>query len=193
MKWQTSGSILAAQLAIEHGWAINLGGGFHHASQLKAEGFCLLADISLIIKYLWKYRNPDLKFMIIDLDAHQGNGYAIDKSILLSKERDQIYIFDLYNKDIFPNNAFAKLAINEHIEISSDIQDDEYITLLKKNLACAFNEYKPDLIIYNAGTDVLNGDPLGNMNLTITGVIDRDQIVFEHAKTNNIPIVMLTR
>ncbi|UMM35370.1 hypothetical protein L5515_008026 [Caenorhabditis briggsae] len=29
---QAGGSVLAANLALKHGWAINVGGGFHHAS-----------------------------------------------------------------------------------------------------------------------------------------------------------------
>jgi histone deacetylase 11 len=72
MKWQVAGSILAAKQALEHGWSINIGGGFHHASVHKAEGFCFFADISLIMKILWNTVNDKLKFMIIDLDAHQG-------------------------------------------------------------------------------------------------------------------------
>jgi histone deacetylase 11 len=73
LKWQTAGSILAAKEALEHGWSINIGGGFHHASAHKAEGFCFFADISLIMKILWNTVSDKLKFMIIDLDAHQGS------------------------------------------------------------------------------------------------------------------------
>jgi histone deacetylase 11 len=72
LKWQTAGSILAAKEALEHGWSINIGGGFHHAYAYRAQGFCFFADISLIIKILWNTVNDKLKFMIIDLDAHQG-------------------------------------------------------------------------------------------------------------------------
>lgn len=31
MRYMVGGTMLAAALAIEHGWAINLGGGMHHA------------------------------------------------------------------------------------------------------------------------------------------------------------------
>lgn len=71
-KWQTSGSILAASEALKIGWAINIGGGFHHASTHRAEGFCFIADISLIMKILWNTVDENLKFFIIDLDAYQG-------------------------------------------------------------------------------------------------------------------------
>src|SRR5580765_6971180 len=32
MRWAVGGTVLACRLALEHGMAINLGGGFHHAS-----------------------------------------------------------------------------------------------------------------------------------------------------------------
>jgi len=48
---QAGGSILAAKLAKERGWAINVGGGFHHCSADKGGGFCVYADISLCIQY----------------------------------------------------------------------------------------------------------------------------------------------
>ena len=38
----------------------------------------MFADITLIIRYLWREVNQSIKFMIIDCDAHQGNGYARD-------------------------------------------------------------------------------------------------------------------
>jgi hypothetical protein len=31
LRYQTAGTILAAGLAVQRGWAINLGGGFHHS------------------------------------------------------------------------------------------------------------------------------------------------------------------
>lgn len=48
---QVGGSILAAKLAKERGWAINVGGGFHHCSAEKGGGFCVYADITLCIQY----------------------------------------------------------------------------------------------------------------------------------------------
>ena len=45
------------------------------------------------------------------------------------------------------------------------------IFMLKDDFYCrhvpgALNEFKPDLIVYNAGTDILDGDPLGNLMIT---------------------------
>ncbi len=55
------------------------------------------------------------------------------------------------------------------------------------------NEFKPDLIIYNAGTDILVNDPLGKLDISPDGIKLRDEIVFKTAKSYKISIVMLTR
>ena len=36
----------AAKIAVQRGWAINLGGGFHHCSANRGGGFCAYADIN---------------------------------------------------------------------------------------------------------------------------------------------------
>jgi len=40
----------AGKLAKDRGWAINIGGGFHHCSSSEGGGFCIYADISLCVK-----------------------------------------------------------------------------------------------------------------------------------------------
>lgn len=47
-------------------------------------------------------------------------------------------------------------------------------------------------MVYNAGTDILDGDPLGLLSVSAQGIITRDEIVFKRARLNRIPIVMLT-
>ena len=56
----------------------------------------------------------------------------------------------------------------------------------------AFREFKPDFVIYNAGTDCMCGDPLGRLNITEDGIIARDELVFRHCyQDKKVPIVML--
>ncbi|XP_050672960.1 histone deacetylase 11 [Leptidea sinapis] len=186
MRLQTGGSILAGKLALERGWAINIGGGFHHCSSTKGGGFCPYADITLLIKFLVMYRSVQ-NVMIVDLDAHQGNGY----------ERDflgvpEVYIMDMYNKYIYPKDEKAKGAIRRKIELNNRVEDLEYMVKLRQNLKAALKEFKPDILVYNAGTDILDDDPLGHMHISDIGIIKRDEFVFEMCKAHKIPIVMLT-
>ncbi|XP_077181718.1 histone deacetylase 11 isoform X4 [Paroedura picta] len=187
LRTQTGGTIMAGKLAIERGWAINVGGGFHHCSSDKGGGFCAYADITLTIKFLFERIEGVSKATIIDLDAHQGNGHERD-----FMEDSRVYIMDVYNRYIYPGDGFAKRAIKRKIELDWGTEDTEYLQKVKTHVEGAVNEVKPDIIIYNAGTDVLDGDPLGGLAISPQGIIERDEIVFRAARKHRIPILMVT-
>lgn len=182
----TGGSVLAGWLAMRKGWAINLGGGFHHASSTQGGGFCIYADISLMIRYLRHHHPMAKKFMIIDLDAHQGNGYAKDFF-----SDSEVFIVDVYNPAIYPQDTLAKKAIAIRVEMDPSTDTEKYLKQLAFHLNEAFEQFQPDMIIYNAGTDILEGDPLGKMQISAAGIVQRDELVFRYALMNGYPIVML--
>ncbi|XP_021835528.1 histone deacetylase 2 [Spinacia oleracea] len=183
---QVGGSVLAAKLAKERGWAINIGGGFHHCSADNGGGFCVYADISLCIHFALARLNI-ARVMIIDLDAHQGNGHEIDFS-----EDKRVYILDMYNSEVYPLDFVARRYINQKVEILSGTTTDVYLKELDGALEVARRMFDPELVVYNAGTDILDGDPLGSLRISPDGVIKRDEKVFEFAREKGVPIVMLT-
>jgi histone deacetylase 11 len=185
MEYQVGGSLLASEAALQRGWAINLGGGFHHASSDNGGGFCALADISLIVKHL-RLEHKIQRAMIIDLDAHQGNGYQRD--FLGDKN---VFIVDEYNKEIYPHDGKAKAAIAVKVELPAYTSDAIYLHDEQKALNEAFNRFKPDIVIYNAGMDTLVGDPLGALGVSEKGIIRRDEMVFQAAFDRHLPLVML--
>jgi len=185
MLYQMGGSLLAGLAALEHGWAINLGGGFHHASANDGGGFCALADISLTVKYLRREKKIS-KAMIIDLDAHQGNGHARD----FIGDKD-VYVVDFFNADVYPHDEAAKRGIDLGFEMRAFSGDKIFFEGLEKALPQAFAEFVPDIVIYIAGTDSLEGDPLGALSISEEGIIKRDEMVFRAAFDRKKPIVML--
>lgn len=73
MQYMAGGTVQAAVAALQRGWAINLGGGMHHASFDDGSGWCCYDDISLALKVLLVASKSKLcRALIIDLDAHQG-------------------------------------------------------------------------------------------------------------------------
>jgi len=62
---------------------------------------------------------------------------------------------------------------------------------LLKNTAKSLDSFKPEFVLYNAGTDCLAGDPLGNMSLSEEAVIQRDEIVFKECLKRGIPVMMV--
>ncbi|MBN3293674.1 HDA11 deacetylase, partial [Polypterus senegalus] len=187
LRTQTGGTIMAGKLAIERGWAINVGGGFHHCSSDKGGGFCAYADITLAIKFLFERVEGISKATIVDLDAHQGNGHERD-----FMDDSRVYIMDVYNRYIYPGDGFAKRAIKRKIELDWGTEDQEYLEKVDMHVQGALNEVRPDILIYNAGTDILDGDPLGGLAISAQGIVKRDEIIFKAARERNIPILMVT-
>lgn len=186
LKYQAQGTVMAGQLATKFGWAINLGGGFHHAHRERGEGFCPIADITLSINKL-RASNPDIeKIMIVDLDAHQGNGH--ERDFLFDPN---IFTMDFYSRVNYPEDVTAMRKIDIKEEFEADANDEDYLG----RLAAAFNKlsgsYEPDAIYYVAGTDIMKGDPEGRLSMTPGCVIKRDEMVFDFAFKNKAPVVML--
>jgi histone deacetylase 11 len=203
MRYATDGTIKATLLALDpentNKCAINLSGGYHHARDDRGEGFCVFPDIQLACKRAWS-KNPKLKILYVDFDAHQGNGVEIT----LEPEIDagKFVVFDIYGNDWpWDSQSLAirdKIAYNfpfdlhrgEYFASICGVDDALYLDIVYDTLPKAIKEVKPDLIFYNAGTDPYKDDQLGGMRLTKEGIIARDAFVFQTAKDNSIPIVM---
>lgn len=68
-------------------------------------------------------------------------------------------------KGVCGAGSFAD-AISRSVPLRSGTGDTEYLRQLSRNLSAALGEFSADIIIYNAGTDCLEGDPLGLLSLT---------------------------
>lgn len=185
MKLITGGTMLAAQLALKDGWAINLAGGCPHAKEKAGGNLCIFNDIAVAIKKVQE-ENSDYKFLVVDLGAPQGNGTAH-----IFGDDKNVFTFDMYNEDLTQNNLEDRDYLNFNLGIKSGIQDEEYLERLKKKLPKAINQTKPNLIIYNAGTDIYKKDKYGLMKISTKGIIERDAFVFACALDSKIPIAMV--
>jgi histone deacetylase 11 len=185
------GTILAVELALQRGFAFHIGGGFHHAHKGKAEGSCLFADAVVAIRSSQAKGLLDwnASLLYIDLDAHRGNGVAD-----LLKNDPQAYGIDIFNYEIYPGPSKEPLPGNWcSIAVESGCDDHKYLSILKSELDNRLRYApRPKLAIYNAGTDVLNGDVLGRLSLTAEGILRRDITVIDTLIAAGIPVVMLT-
>jgi histone deacetylase 11 len=131
----TVGSVEASYLAMQKGWAINLSGGFHHASRSHGEGFCIFPDITFCTHYLRQIYLVK-KIMIIDLDAHQGNGHEIDHLNDVNT-----FIMDAYNHRIYPGDKKAKAAIKCDINVSYSTTDEQFLRDLETSMETSFRDF----------------------------------------------------
>ncbi|XP_049718859.1 histone deacetylase 11 isoform X4 [Elephas maximus indicus] len=116
-----------------------------------------------------------------------GNGHERD---FMGDKR--VYIMDVYNRHIYPGDRFAKQAIRRKVELEWGTEDDEYLDKVGRNIKKALQEHRPDVVVYNAGTDVLEGDRLGGLSISPEGIVKRDELVFRVVRGHQVPILMVT-
>ncbi len=171
------GTYKASLLAIENGFAFHCGGGFHHAYEDHAEGFCYLNDIAYAI------RKIKLKTLVIDLDVHQGNGTAY----IFRNDRN-VFTFSMHQEYLYP---IPKEKSSLDIGLLAGTEDENYLKILLSTLDRIFREFIPEFIVYVAGADVFYDDMLANLKLTKEGIRKRDEIVIKYAYEKKIPIVVV--
>jgi len=182
MRCATGGTILACRLALEHAVAVNLGGGYHHAAGEWGGGFCVYADVPLAAKVLHDEGRVG-KVLVVDLDAHQGNGTAA-----IFQGWPWAFIFDLFEEDLFP---FSKEQEDVALPVPSGLTGVEYMDVIHKALPRALDTIGPDLVVYNAGSDPFVDDPLARFRLTISDLAGRDLIVVTMARERGIPVAIV--
>ena len=63
----------------------------------------LFTSVFCLLQFMFEFMEEVSKVMIVDFDAHQGNGHERD-----FLHDDRVYIMDMYNKWIYPNDTKAK-------------------------------------------------------------------------------------
>jgi histone deacetylase 11 len=190
MRRQTRGTILTCREALAHGLAVNIGGGFHHASRERGEGFCVYSDVAVAIEVL---RRDGLlgmgdRVIYIDLDVHQGNGVE-----RIYRGDPRVYILDVYNPDIYPSDKPAYRRIDKPVHVHTGTRDEEYLALLEGALTDVLgNVSDAALCIVDLSNDIYLGDALGGVRVTADGVRARDRMTIDMMTQAGIPLAVLT-
>ena len=187
MRWGVGGTILGAGRALNDGgiyW--NLAGGYHHAMPQNMEGFCIYNDIGICYQQLRKQGalSPTDKVLIIDTDAHHGNGNAYT-----FLENDRITLLDVYNEAIYPMSAASRNRVDIPVPLQPGTEGREYLSRYKAALQALGDDHRLAFVV--AGTDVLTCDRLGGLCLSIDDVVEREKLTVQVLRERNIPAVIL--
>ena len=160
----TVGNLLdAADYAYTHDTvAWSLTSGFHHAGHDFGGGFCTFEGLALVAAEL--YDCDKVKTLIVDEDAHYGNGCT----------------------DIIERLGMHKYC--RYLQSSHTHRGDDLVAYARQ-LRTVIEQFEPGIILYQAGADNWIGDPLGG-NLTMQQLYQRDIITLGIAKELGIPIVV---
>jgi acetoin utilization deacetylase AcuC-like enzyme len=176
-----NGTIQCSLFALQHGIAMNIAGGTHHAFTYKGEGFCLLNDIAIAARYLLD-EGLAKQILVVDLDVHQGNGTA-----QVFQHDPRVFTFSMHGQNNYP---LHKERSDLDIGLADFTSDAFYLNTLRVNLANLLKQVNPDFIFFQSGVDILETDKLGKLSVSREGCKERDRIVLEAAKEGGIPLVV---
>ena len=168
--------------ALSTGLGLNLGGGTHHASADHAEGFSFLNDAAIAARHVLD-AGLVTRMVVLDLDVHQGNGTAR----IFQHER-RVLTISLHAQNNYP---FQKESSDLDVGLPDGAGDAEYLEALDGLALPAAEAFMPELIFYLAGADVLEGDQLGRLSLSLDGLRARDERVYRWAAQRRVPLVSL--
>ena len=164
--------------------ALSLGGGYHHAGRSYGGGFCIFNDIAVLVEHL--RANYDVKrFLILDYDVHFGNGtsdiyYRDPTALYISLHQDP--------RTIYPGTGFvwqigeeAGEGYNVNVPLPPRTGDSTYLYALNEIFVPLAEEFKPEVIIANGGSDPHFADMLGDLNLTVEGFFNISSLIREVA------------
>jgi acetoin utilization deacetylase AcuC-like enzyme len=119
---------------------------------------------------------------VVDCDVHHGNGtafiFAADASVFTFSMHQQL------------NYPAWKPAGDLDIGLANGVEDDEYLAKLAAALPRVI-AFRPQLIVYLAGSDPYCEDQLGGLALTLEGLRRRDRLVLDAAATARVPMAIV--
>jgi len=164
--------------------AISIGGGYHHAGRNYGGGFCLFNDVAVLAEYLRAKYGVE-RFLILDHDVHFGNGtsdiYYRDPTVLyISLHQDP--------RTIYPGTGFTWQigegkgeGYNVNVPLPPGTGDSTYLYALNEIFVPLAEEFKPQIIIANGGSDPHFADMLGNLGLTVKGFFELASVIRQSA------------
>ena len=151
---------------------ISIGGGMHHAKSNCGEGFCIYNDVAFCARYLQHKYKLD-RILILDTDAHAGNGTAE-----YFYEDAAILLIDLHQdpRTLYPGTGFADqigsgdgegFTINVPLPVYAGYES--YKRVFEEIVQPVAEEFKPQIIIRNGGSDPHINDGLTSLGLQVKG------------------------
>ena len=134
----------------------------HHAEKGKAMGFCIYNNVAVGAQYLIeKYKLN--KIAIIDFDVHHGNGtqdifYGNEKVLYISTHQYPFYPGTGANSEKGKHNNILNIPLPAGT--NSEEYMNAYTHVLKK-----LKEFKPEFLLFSAGFDAHQDDPLAQFKL----------------------------
>jgi acetoin utilization protein AcuC len=165
-------SLLACELVMEEKFekVISIGGGLHHAKPGFGEGFCVYNDVAICAKHAIKKYSLN-RVLVLDTDAHAGNGTC---QAFYSDPR--VLFVDLHQKDIYPGTGYEDeigegkgKGFTANVPLPPYAGDESYRYVFDELIFPLVEEFNPQLVIRNGGSDPHPSDEITQLGLTLEG------------------------
>jgi len=158
----------------------------HHATPVKAMGFCLFNNIAIAAKYAQS--KGFKKVMIIDFDVHHGNGTQD-----VFWDDDTVFYFSTHQAFAYPGTGMEDeigegrgKGFTQNVLLMPDSGDDEILDIYQNDLPPFVVSFNPDIILVSAGYDLHESDPLAQLQVTTEGVRGIVRAILD---ASNVPCV----
>lgn len=142
----------------------------HHAEPDKAMGFCLFNNTALGACYL-KHIHGARRVMIIDIDAHHGNGTQA-----AFVESDEVLFVSMHQFPCYPGTGnFGEVGhgrgegYSVNVPLDKGMGNQEFAMVIHRLVAPLAQAFAPDAILVSCGFDLYQHDRLAALNGTPTG------------------------
>lgn len=167
-RWLVGGALHGARLIFEQGEkrVLQLGGGLHHARRNVASGFCIYNDLAIAINSLTKL---GLWVAYIDIDVHHGDGvqqilYDDRRVMTISLHESGKYLFP-GTGDIHELGSGAGWGLKLNVPLEPFTEGQSYIEVLDEVVPAALRQFRPGVLVVQAGADAHFDDPLADLML----------------------------
>ena len=181
---RSAGTLAAARHALEHGVAMNLGGGTHHAGRDFARGYCLFNDVAVALGRAARATGSAERALVVDCDVHQGDGTA-----QIFADDPHTFTLSLHGARNYP---FQRVPSDLDVDIATGTGDADYLARARRGARRrAASAARPDFAFYLAGADPWEGDRLGRLALTKAGLRARDELVLDRLRAAGAPVCVV--
>jgi acetoin utilization protein AcuC len=178
----TGATVGAARAALENGLAIGFG-GLHHAGPAYGEGFCIFNDVAVATRVLLDEGLE--RILILDTDAHQGNGtmdifYEDRRVLFVSLHQDPRTLYPgRGHTDEIGRGDGAGYTVNNPMPTLSRAMREIVLPL--------WDEFEPEIVIRNGGSDPLYTDILTNLGLDLESLSELIRLISVKAADSSTP------
>lgn len=142
----------------------------HHANANRSMGFCLFNNIAIAARFIMlKYCLE--RVLIIDFDAHHGNGTQTTFN-----NDPQVCYISIHEFPFYPGTGNIEekgegeaVGTKINIPLPAGCGDAEYLLASEQVIIPAVRRFKPQLILVSAGYDAHWSDQIALMQVSVSG------------------------